>query len=116
MQSSLLWHKTVKLCLEDDEFKLNKCDPCVANLGVNGKQCTVCWYVDNNKTSHVDPKVVDSIIRMVEDKFGVMTKRRGKKYIFVGMGIEFADEGRVKILMKENSVLFGEDLARRPTP
>ena len=87
MQSALLWYKTFKLCLEEDGFKLNKCVPCVANKVVNGKQCTVAWYVDDNKISHVDSKVVDSVIEMIESKFGTMTKRRGKKHVFVGMDI-----------------------------
>ena len=99
-------------------FKLNKCDPCVANKDVDGKQCTVCWYVDDNKISHVDPKVLDSVIETIESKFGTMTKRRGKKHTFVGMDIDFVGGGKVKILMKdymeESIVSFGEDLGKRP--
>ena len=37
IQSALLWYKTFKLCLEDESYKLNNCDPCVANKEVNGK-------------------------------------------------------------------------------
>ena len=48
----------------------------MANKEVNGKQCTVVWYVDDNKISYVDPKVVESVIEMIEGKFGTMTKRR----------------------------------------
>ena len=86
----------------------------MANKEVNGKQFTVAWYVDDNKISHVDSKVVDSVIKMTESKFGTMTKRRGKKHVFVGMSIEFIGDGKVKILMKEyleeSIVAFGEDL------
>lgn len=28
------------MCLEEDSFKLNKCDPCVANENIDIKQCT----------------------------------------------------------------------------
>ncbi len=42
--------------MESIVFKLNPCDPCVANKEVNGTQMTVCWHVDNLKVSHVDPK------------------------------------------------------------
>ena len=89
----------------------------MANKVVDGKQCTVAWYVDDNKISHVDSKVVDSVIDMIESKFGTMTKRRGKNHVFVGMDIEFMGEGKVKILMKEyleeSIVAFGEDLGKK---
>lgn len=59
MQSALLWYHMFKTCLEEDGFKLNKCDPCVATRSIDGKQGTVCWYVDNTKILHEDPNVVD---------------------------------------------------------
>ena len=62
----------------------------------------------------MDPKVVDSIIEMIKGKFRKMTKMRGKKHTFVCMGIDLADNGRVKILMSdyisESILSFGEDL------
>ena len=45
------------------DFELNPYDLCIANKIVNGKQCTIIWYVDDNKISHVDPAVVDGIIK-----------------------------------------------------
>ena len=68
-------------------FKLNKYDPCVANKVVNGKQCTICWYVDDTKISHVDTEVMDHIISKIEERFGKMVGTRGKKHNFVGMDI-----------------------------
>ena len=49
IQSALLWYQTFKGCLEDLDFKLNPYDPCVANMDIEGSQCTICWYVDDNK-------------------------------------------------------------------
>ena len=93
-------------------FKLNKYDPCVAEKMVNGKQCTICWYVDDNKISHAEPKVVDEVIAKIEERFGKMVVTRGEKHNFVGMDIEFKDNGTVEILMKEYIkecfVAFGE--------
>ena len=39
-------------------FKLNPYDRYVKNKLVNGKQCTLVWYVDDNKVSHMEEKVV----------------------------------------------------------
>ena len=85
MQSAILWYDTFKGCLVNMGFKLNKYDPCVANKMVNGKQCTICWHVDDNKISHVKPKVVDEVIAKIEEQFGKMVVTRGEKHNFVGM-------------------------------
>ena len=67
IQSAILWYITFLNCLEHLGFKLNPYDPCVANKMVNGKQCTICWYVDDSKISHVDPKIVDWVIENIEN-------------------------------------------------
>ena len=49
---------------------------------------------------------------MIERKFGKMTKIRGDKHTIVGMNIDFTDDGRVKILMKdclEESIVSSND-------
>ena len=48
--------------LKDMGFELKPYDLCVANKKIEGKHCTVCWYVDDNNISHMDPKVVDKVI------------------------------------------------------
>jgi hypothetical protein len=50
VQSALLRYELFTGTLVDMGFILNPDDPCVANSQVKGKQCTVAWYVDNNKT------------------------------------------------------------------
>ena len=52
-----------------------------------GKQCTIAWYVDDMKISHVDPEVVTNIIEKLEDQFEKMTVTRGKEHVFLGMHI-----------------------------
>jgi Reverse transcriptase (RNA-dependent DNA polymerase) len=58
IKSALLWYRMLAKTLTRLGFKLNPYDPCVANKMINGKQCTICWYVDDLKISHVDPQVV----------------------------------------------------------
>ena len=99
MQSALLWYHTFKTKLEDMGFIINKYDPCVANSIIDGKQCTICWYVDDAKISHVDSKVVDKVICQLEDVFGKMTVTRGNQHTFVGMDFELNGDGSVAISM-----------------
>jgi hypothetical protein len=70
VESALLWYKLFTEKLQDYGFVLNPYDPCAANCDINGKQCTIVWYVDDNKISHVDPKVVSDVIEYIESKFG----------------------------------------------
>ena len=39
-------------------FELNPYDGCVANKIVNGKQCNLVFYVEDNKVSHIEARVV----------------------------------------------------------
>ena len=57
-------------------FQLNPHDKCVANKIINGKQCTIVWYVDDNKVSHVNKDVVTDIIEILKVHFGdlILTK------------------------------------------
>jgi hypothetical protein len=116
MKSAIIWYETFCGTLKDLGFKLNPYDPCVANKMVNGKQLTIAWFVDDNKISHVDSKVVDWLIEEIEKKHEKMTICRGSKHVFLGMDIEFLPCRRLKILMKsyiEEAIDdFGEDVSR----
>jgi len=102
VQSALLWYNLFTNPLVRMGFKLNLYGLCVVNSQIKGKQCTVAWYVDNNKISHVDDTVVTNIIEKIEAKFGKMTMTRGKHHVFLGMDITFNDnDGTVTILIKE---------------
>ena len=61
IKSALLWYKLFSTTLENMGFKINPYDRCVANKIVNGKQCTIVWYVDNVKVSHVQQSVVEML-------------------------------------------------------
>ena len=58
----------LKTSFLSSHFKINQHDYCVANAEIEGSQCTVCWYVDDNKISHINPKVVDQVIEKIEAK------------------------------------------------
>ena len=96
-------------------FKLNNHDQCVANKTIEGTQCTIVWYVDDNKISHVNSQVVDQIIIEIEKKFRKMTVKRGKEHVFVGMNISFIGGNKVKLTMRiyleEAIQTFGEDVS-----
>ena len=99
--SALLWYETFVQELDIQGFLLNPYDPCVAKKVIEGNQCTICWYVDDTKISHKNPKVVTGIISLLESRFGEMIVKRGNLHTFVGMDFEVTDDRCIKILVDD---------------
>ena len=122
IKSAMLWWTMLSDFLIADGFTLNPYDPCVANKTLPcGKVLTICWYVDDLKISSVNKEAVMGIIKKLEDRFGVMRKSFGKKHNYLGMEVEFLDDGSVQFMVpdhiKEAIEDFGEDLGRTaPNP
>ena len=89
IKSALLWYTLYVTVLKKEGFILNPYNKCVANKMYNEKKCTIAFYVDNNKLSHVDTAVVDEVLDMIEGYFPGLVVERGKKLNFLGVEIEF---------------------------
>jgi Reverse transcriptase (RNA-dependent DNA polymerase) len=100
VKSALLWYELFANALKDMGFEPNPYDACVANKIIDGTQCTIAWYVDDNKISHVNPKVVDNIIQKIEEHFGKMTVMRGNEHVFLGMRVCFNGDATATISMQ----------------
>ena len=72
----------------------------MANKIVDGSQCTIVFYVDDNKISHKDPQVVTDVLNAISQHFGDLSISRGNKHDFLGMNIEIKDR-QVHINMQE---------------
>jgi hypothetical protein len=89
--------------LQEWGFTINGYDACVANKVVDRKQYTIIWHVDDLKISHIDSKVVDHIIAMLEAEFGreaPLTVRRGKVHDYLGMILDFSTPGKLVVSME----------------
>ena len=81
----------------------------MANKTVDGNQLTITWHVDDLKISHLDTKVVTKIIAKLNDKYGKeatgkevpLTVTRGKIHDYLGMILDFSEEGKVKVDMRK---------------
>jgi hypothetical protein len=97
----LFWEKLSKK-LQEWGFVVNPYDSCVVNKMIGGKQCTVGWHVDDIKISHVDTKIVDHIIDLMDGEFGKeepVNKSRGKVHDYLGMTFDFTVKGQVTVSM-----------------
>jgi hypothetical protein len=64
--SALLWYELFSGHLKEMGFKINPYDSCIANKIIDKKQCTIAWYVDDMKISHVNQDVVTQVIQDIE--------------------------------------------------
>ncbi len=107
MVAALLYYEKFTNSLKAKGFRMNPYDACVWNKKINGKQCTICFHVDDCKISHVSKKVVDEIIEWLrkdyesifEDGSGKMKVSRGKIHKYLGMTLDFSTDRQVKISM-----------------
>ena len=95
IESALLWYELFSTVLKEEGFEVNKIDKCIAQKYVNGKPCTIGWYVDDNIMGHKDTQVVTDILEKVEKRFPGLTIQRGKKLDFLGRNLEFKDDGKL---------------------
>jgi hypothetical protein len=102
--SSILYYKKFRKDIESIRFEVNPYDICVANRKVNGKQQTVTWHVDDLKSSHVDSRVNDNFAQWCKktygsDDLGHVKVVRGKTHDYLGMILDFTDDGTMKVDM-----------------
>ena len=104
LRAALIFWRKLTSKLVEWGFVINPYDWCVANKQINGQQCTLVWHVDYMKISHVNNKVVDNIIKAIEQEFGKeapLTIRRGKLHDYLGMVLDFTNPGKVVIRMED---------------
>ena len=70
MDSELLYYDLYSNTLKSHGFAFNPYDVCIANSTINGKQCTISWYVDDNKVLHIDEEVNTKIIETISEHVG----------------------------------------------
>ena len=62
MVAGLLYYHKFADSLDKRGFVMKPYDPCVWNKMIKGKQCTICFRVNNCKIAHVNSKVINDII------------------------------------------------------
>jgi len=83
IESALSWYELYVPVLKEEGFVVNAVDKCVANKIINGSQCTIAWYVDDNLLAHVDAEVVDSVINSIEKEFPGLVVQKGNELDFL---------------------------------
>ena len=104
LQAALLFWRNLTPRLQEWGFEIYPYNWCVVNKTVNGNQMRVVWHVDDPKTPHENGDTVDALIRKLNDKYGKEadpTTHRGNVHEFMGMKIDYREQGKVKTDMTD---------------
>ena len=115
IESALLWYELYAKTLKGMGFKLNPYNKCVANKMINGKQCTIAWYVDDNKLSHVDLKVVSMVLSTIKEHFGELVISQGNEHDLLVINIMIDRKNKNVVIEMKDQIqeafdMFGEKL------
>eukprot|EP00980_Cylindrotheca_fusiformis_P012362 scaffold3036_cov117-Cylindrotheca_fusiformis.AAC.1 len=94
----------VEFLVNKHGFVMNPYDKCVVNKNINGKQCTIGWHVDDLKISHVENDVIEGVYDLLNENYGKespLTVSRGKIHEYLGMTIDYSEDGKVKFTMSD---------------
>ena len=80
-------------------FKINTYNPCVANMDINGSQMTVVWHVDDLKVSHKKDIEITKLAMYLNDIYTGLKVNQGKIHDYLGMNLDFSEDGNVKVSM-----------------
>ena len=67
---------------------------------IDGNQCTIVCYVDDNNLSHVDPNVVTDILEEIKKQFGDLVIIRGDTHDLFCMNIKIRNDKKLELIMK----------------
>ena len=105
LQAALLFWKNLSgFLVEKLGFEANPYDFCVVNKNINGSQCTIGWHVDDLKISHVDGKVNQDILNILQQEYGKeapIPSTTGKIHEYLGMTIDYSIPGKVMFRMDD---------------
>ena len=105
LQAALLfWQKLSAFLIDKHAFEWNEYDWCIVNRMIEGKQCTIAWYVDDIKMSHTKQEVLENLLTSPNEEFGKeapLTVTRGKVHDYLGMTFDYTIPGKVKITMPD---------------
>jgi len=99
LEAAKLWYNNIKATLIGGGFTANPKDMCVFNKTVNGVQVTVIMHVDDLKVTSAELEQVESVAKLLTDKYRALTIHRGKVHNYLGMTWDYSVEGKVKITM-----------------
>ncbi len=101
LRSALLFYLKLFADLEEQGFRLNPYDLCVANKIINRTQMTLTCHVNDTKISHLEPNEVKKVIEWFKSIYGANVRvSRGTTHNYLGMMLLYSNK-QVRISMAD---------------
>ena len=83
IESALLWYDFFSTTLSCLGFKINLYKLCITTKVIDERQCTIGWFVDNRKVSHMDDSVNSMIADKIKENLGIYLaqQERSTRYL-----------------------------------
>ncbi|KAA8494424.1 Retrovirus-related Pol polyprotein from transposon TNT 1-94 [Porphyridium purpureum] len=114
-----LWYDKLTAMLKRMGFNPNAYDPCIWNINRRAGQMTIALHVDDVLITAASKNNIDEFLQDVSHDFDNVESHRGRKLNYLGMILDFATRGVLKIRMPGyiDSILEDAGLTTsRPTP
>ena len=112
IQSALMWYALYANTLKDMGFEINSYDKCIASRMINGNQCKIVWYVNDNKISQQRRKSCQRYTNNIQRNILGLTITQLNSHDFLGMNLTITKEKSVEISIRkkieEVNGIFGE--------
>ena len=95
-----MWYNLYKDTPPNDFFELIPYEKCTANKIFHFKQCTIQWYLNDNKITYVSEDVITGVIDTTRKVFGELVVSRGDKNTFIDMDIELFNDKKKRLACK----------------
>lgn len=99
VESALRWYQTVSSFLLSKGYTRNPYDQCVFNRTKNGKQLTICLYVDDLLVTCEDESMIDEALQEIKDEYEELNVEHGPHVNYLGMTVDCSTEGEIKLGM-----------------
>jgi len=100
VESAKLWYDHLSGTLLKMGFVKNSLDPCVFNKDFDGKQCTICIYVDDCLVTCETDAAIEEVIDQLRSTYKTIEVGRGDIHSYLGMTLDFSTAGQAKITME----------------
>ena len=123
LQAALLfWKKLSTFLIDKHGFEWNEYDWCIVNKMIEGKQCTIAWYINDIKMLHAQQEVLEGLLTSLNEEFSKeapLTVTQRKVHDYLGMTFDYTIPGKGRITMPDfvQGVLdeCPEDLMKGPS-
>ena len=97
IRNALPFYRKLVKDLDTYEFQINPYGTRVTKNEIFNKQMVIVWRMGDLKVSHINSFEMTKFAGYISSIYGVPTVHRGKVHNYLGIYLDYSDQGRVKV-------------------